>query len=97
MKIYLAGPMKGIPDHNYPAFHEAAKRLRDYGLEVVSPAEWATDKSRSWDFYMRVNIPLLCECDGIALLPGWQQSEGATLERHIARKLGMPALYLEEF
>lgn len=39
MKLYLAGPMRGIAEFNFPAFFEAADRLRDEGHVVFNPAE----------------------------------------------------------
>lgn len=39
MRLYLAGPMSGLPGFNFPAFHAAAKVLREAGYIIISPAE----------------------------------------------------------
>lgn len=38
-KVYLAGPMSNIPYFNFPAFIDAAGRLRKEGYHVFNPAE----------------------------------------------------------
>lgn len=44
MKCYIAGPMRGIPEFNFPAFHAAADLMRSRGYEVFNPA--AKDNER---------------------------------------------------
>ena len=39
MKIYIAGPMRGLPEFNFPAFYAAATELRRLGHTVFNPAE----------------------------------------------------------
>ncbi|MES2148614.1 MAG: DUF4406 domain-containing protein [Pseudomonadota bacterium] len=88
-KIYIAGPMTGLPDLNFPAFHGEARWLRAMGNEVVNPAEINADPSAKWEDCMRADIAQLVTCDTIHMLPGWEKSRGATLEHHIALSLGM--------
>lgn len=38
-KIYIAGPMRGIPFFNFPLFNQVAESLRFQGWEVFNPAE----------------------------------------------------------
>lgn len=38
-RIYLAGPMSGIPEFNFPAFNRAAYILQREGWEVFNPAD----------------------------------------------------------
>ena len=94
MRTYLAGPMTGLPELNFPLFHAEAKRLRDSGHDVVNPAEINIDPDKGWADCMRADIAALVTCDAIALLPGWHQSRGATLEHHIASQLGMQVILL---
>ncbi|MCO6057353.1 DUF4406 domain-containing protein [Pseudomonas sp. MOB-449] len=86
-RIYLAGPMTGLPDFNYPAFHSEAARLRALGYLVENPAE--NPAQDGWEDYMKQAIPQLLTCDLMALLPGWHESKGAMLEHHIACNLGI--------
>jgi len=95
-RLYVAGPMSGIAEHNYPQFCEITKLLRDQGYEVFNPAENNDgDVSQRRAFYMRIDIPALMACEAVVVLPGWQESRGANLEVWIAVDTDMPVYRYE--
>ena len=104
MKIYLAGPMRGYHEFNFPMFHRAAERLRARGYEVFSPAEKGIEtnlteaKADTLDFRRRVflmDTTWICKkAEAVALLPGWEKSTGALAERALAETLGLTIIIL---
>ena len=115
MKLYVAGPMRGYEDFNFPAFFAAAKALREQGHEVFNPAErdvnhYGKDinKSATGDladvpqFNLRealgADLAWICEhADGIALLPGWMDSDGACAEAMTGLALGLTVQTVDEW
>ncbi|ULQ46976.1 DUF4406 domain-containing protein [Flagellatimonas centrodinii] len=86
-RTYLAGPMTGLPDYNYPAFNAEAARLRSLGMHIENPAE--NPEKASWEAYLRQALTQMLTCDCIHFLPGWTKSRGATLEFIVAYRLGV--------
>jgi hypothetical protein len=117
MKVYLAGPMRGIAEFNFPAFHAYATQLRAQGHEVFSPAEkdnerHGTDISKNnptgsehvavkdHGFNLRealcIDLTFICHhADAVAVMPGWENSKGAKVEKATAEALGLQIIYLE--
>lgn len=109
MKIYLAGPMTGIEDWNFPAFFKLEEDILKFAPEtlVINPAhndgptyeqalESANSKRYSWDWYMRRDLKHVLEADALCVLPGWQNSKGASLEVHVANSLGLPIYVFQD-
>jgi len=93
--------MSGVEDHNYPAFNAAAVALRHAGFTVLNPADNELynddDHHQAWDWYMRRGIRMVTHCTKMALLPGWEASDGANLEHDIARALKMDIRNLDRW
>ena len=81
--------MTGKPDLNFPAFNNAAAKLRAMGHDVVNPAEFGEEPGKQWSDYMRKDIRALMDCNHVVVLPGWQASKGAKIEVRLALDLGM--------
>jgi hypothetical protein len=89
-RIYIAGPMTGLPDLNFPAFAAEAARLRAEGHDVVSPVEINIGlEHEGYAACLRRDIAQLVTCDAVQLLPGWELSRGARLEWMVADRIGL--------
>lgn len=96
MKVYISGPITGIPDLNRHAFEQAKKVLRSHGLIPISPIDVCAEASASWTWadYMREDITAMMGCEAITMLPGWKQSRGAKIEHDLAMALGFTIIRL---
>ena len=93
--------MTGYENSNFPAFHATADALRARGMEVVNPAEInVTGYSQGHpEFYnqcLRADLKAMMDCHAIALMRGWERSNGANLELHVAHRVGMEVLFVDE-
>jgi hypothetical protein len=82
--------MSGLPEFNFPAFHEAADVLRRAGYSVINPADFGAKPEVSWRECLERDLMVLFHCDHVLTLDGWKQSKGASLEVHVANELGIP-------
>lgn len=110
MKLYLAGPMRGYTLYNFAAFFRAAAILRQAGHEIENPAEHdmaqgfkphlelddsGQPRAFKIDELLRADFKLILDCDGLALLPGWEGSAGARAERFVAECSGRKVFLFE--
>jgi hypothetical protein len=102
MKAYLAGPMSGLPDNNFPAFREAAEQLRFNGWTIINPVELDEDEGLAetaqlgdpeYKDALARDLRQLMDVDAIVLMPGYQNSKGAQTELSLARHYGLHIFY----
>lgn len=94
MRLYVIGPVTGHAANNLPAFLDAKNRLMREGYAVGIPHDFI-DSACEWRRAMRTSIRHLVEADGVALLPNWNVSRGASLECEIATRIGIPTTTVE--
>jgi hypothetical protein len=94
--VYLSGPMSRVTDFNHPAFHAAADRLVGLSFTVLNPAEnFNGDTTRPYSDYIPVNLRHVTRANAIALLPGWEGSNGVAMELTTAWFLDLPIVDAE--
>ena len=82
MIVYISGKMTGLPDKGRGLFHATADRLRARGFAVIDPAALPDDLPAT--AYMPICLAMLAQADAILLLPGWEDSAGALVEKAFA-------------
>ena len=90
-KLYLSGPITNNPRAK-ELFAQAENFYIKEGYEVVNPLKLCSDNP-SWDEAMRRDIAALMQCGAIAMLSGWEKSEGAIIEHYLAKKLQIEIIY----
>jgi hypothetical protein len=106
-RLYVAGPMRGKPRYNAEAFDAAAKSLRASGYKPITPIQIDLQVDPAFDHGKHEATPeqiarfqLACilelpACFGVALLDGWQESDGTKRELRMAKALGLPCRSVE--
>jgi len=86
--VYIAGPMSGHADNNYPSFHFAEEHLvMKFGCEILNPARHPD--GLAYVTYMRMAMEMIERATVLVMLPGYNHSTGATIELTVARKSGI--------
>lgn len=103
-RVYLSGPMSGRENFNFDTFNSAAKWLRKGGYhDIFNPADqgWGGGDPETGEVsdaeyleFMREDIRQVASADMIVMLPGWQESRGATFELDVAKRLGLEVWFL---
>lgn len=88
--IYIAGPITGQP-HFREIFNRAELDLINKGWIVLNPARLPAGLSES--AYMDICLAMVRQADALVMLPGWDDSQGASCERLLAVKMGKTILY----
>jgi len=97
MKIYISGPMRGVPDLNFPEFHHHAARLRRQNHYVFNPAEVVVVDGNFDRLGFAEELAWICEeADAIFLLDGWENSDGARAEKAVADVLHLQIMHQTE-
>ena len=101
--VYIAGPMAGFEEFNFPAFDEAAHSYKEQGYSVINPADLSRDAATLGlttvdalcvrELAHQDLLVIITRATHMHMLNGWQYSKGAKAEHAVAEWLGMTITY----
>ena len=93
MKVYISGGITNNPNY-VEEFKSAEELLSTMGYEVVNPTT-LDPVAKHFDYaeLMMSCLQLLRKCEAIYFLSSWTKSDGAKIEKLVAKKLGLKIIH----
>lgn len=107
MRVYISGPIAGMPNRNEEAFRQAATYIESLGHKTLVPHDipaymhmgacppgYAEGDGHSSACWIRNDlIQMLMYCQAIYFLAGWEMSRGARAEHLVGTLSGLQLFY----
>ena len=98
MRVYLSGPITDNKNYHLD-FLKAENRVTSIfkGADVINPM-WLKNMlpNGKHEEYMEICLQLVGMADMMIMLPGWEKSKGATIERSLAKETNLPIIEFAE-
>lgn len=102
--IYISGKYSGSKKdikYNIALARDYAKDIWELGYTALCPhlntMHFEEDCNCCYEDYIAGDLVMLRRCDGMFMLPKWEESKGALIELNEAKKFGIKVYYnLEE-
>ena len=92
--LYVSGPYTGEINENIANARKIAVELWGRGYAVLCPhlntQNFEIDCTAKYEDYIDGDCRMIDGCDGLVLIPGWEKSRGALLEKAHAEMKGIP-------
>ena len=94
MKVYISGKISGTDlTYTRKRFSDVADKLQALGHEVINPLCNGLSETDPWEDHIAKDIINLIDCEGIYMLQGWEDSQGARIEHAIAKEIELKVMY----
>lgn len=104
--VYVAGPYMGAT-HDGKSYYQISRNIleaREWAKKAIEAGAFPftphlnsehmeLDVERSADWWREADLEMLRRCDAIFLIPGWENSKGAKMEKEFSLQNGIPVFY----